>query len=201
MIFNTDSIETMDKRYRAHFINGLSGYKSANLLGTCDGKQRTNLCVVSSFIHLGAHPPIMAYINRPHSVSRHSLENIIETGFFSCNHIDSSMLQAAHQTSARYPREQSEFDATGLTPQWLENFPAPFVQESEIKIGLSYIEHITLPNGTLMIIGAIEKVVIPESLIDEDGSIKLTQSDTLALSGLDAYSKVNDVTRLPYAKA
>lgn len=200
MIFSAARIEAMEKRYRAHFINGLSGYKSANLLGSCNALQATNLAMVSSFIHLGAHPPLMAYINRPHTVTRDSLENIIETGFFTCNHVNESIFRAAHQTSARYRPEQSEFDASGLTAQWLEDFPAPFVQESEIKIGLAYQQHITLPNDTVMVIGAIEKVVIPESLIADDGAIKLSESGTMAVSGLDSYSKVNDASRLPYAK-
>lgn len=200
MIFSAATIEAMEKRYRAHFINGLSGYKSANLLGSCNALQATNLAMVSSFIHLGAHPPLMAYINRPHTVTRDSLENIIETGFFTCNHVNESIFRAAHQTSARYRPEQSEFDASGLTAQWLEDFPAPFVQESEIKIGLAYQQHITLPNDTVMVIGAIEKVVIPESLIADDGAIKLSESGTMAVSGLDSYSKVNDASRLPYAK-
>lgn len=201
MILDEAAIEAMEKRYRANFINGLTGYKSANLLGTCDAKQQTNLSVVSSFVHLGAHPPLMAYINRPHLVPRHSFENILETGFFTCNHIGDSIMQAAHQTSARYPKTQSEFEATGLTAEWLEGFPAPFVAESQIKIGLAYLQHVLLPNETLMVIGEVRRVVIPDELVEADGAIKLADSGSLAVSGLDTYCKVTEATRLPYAKA
>ena len=36
-------IDAMAQRFRANFINSLSGYKSANLVGTCNEQQQTNL--------------------------------------------------------------------------------------------------------------------------------------------------------------
>jgi hypothetical protein len=43
------------------------------------------------------------------------LENILETNFYTINHINKSSYKKAHQTSARYPKEVSEFEAVGLT--------------------------------------------------------------------------------------
>ena len=34
-------IDAMAQRFRANFINSLSGYKSANLVGTCNEQQQT----------------------------------------------------------------------------------------------------------------------------------------------------------------
>jgi len=53
----------MKQRQRAHFINSLSGFKSANLIGTQSNAGMTNVSIVSSVIHLGADPAYIAFIN------------------------------------------------------------------------------------------------------------------------------------------
>ena len=95
MYFSKNTIENLDSRYRAHFINSLSGFKSANLIGTQDNQGHTNLAIVSSVFHLGAHPPLVGMIIRPHSVPRHTLENILETGFYTINHVNKTIYQQA----------------------------------------------------------------------------------------------------------
>ena len=57
-------------------------------------------------------------IIRPNSVNRHTLENIMETNCYTINHINKDIYKKAHQTSARYPKEISEFDAVGLTQEF-----------------------------------------------------------------------------------
>jgi flavin reductase (DIM6/NTAB) family NADH-FMN oxidoreductase RutF len=200
VIVESHDIDNMSKVFRAHFVNSLSGYKSANLLGSSDALGNTNLAMISSAFHLGADPALMGYINRPHSVSRHSLENIIENRFYTLNHVKEDMITASHQTSARYPKHQSEFTVSGLTEQWINDFPAPFVSESEIKIGLKYVEHHTLLNQAVLVIGTVVLVEFPGSIVRSDGSIDLIAADTVALSGLDTYSKVSEYKRMSYAK-
>ena len=78
-------IDAMAQRYRANFINSLSGYKSANLIGTCNEQQQTNLAIISSVVHIGANPPLMGMIMRPHTVTRDTLGNIKQTGLFTIN--------------------------------------------------------------------------------------------------------------------
>lgn len=101
-VYEKEAIVAMEKRYRATFVNSLSGFKSANLLGTSDTNQQTNLCIVSSVFHLGANPALMGVIIRPDTVPRDTLENIRATGFYTLNHVQKEMIVAAHQTSARY---------------------------------------------------------------------------------------------------
>ena len=52
--------------------------------------------------------------------------------------MNDDIFEQAHQTSARYKREESEFEKTGLTAQYTEDFAAPFVQEANIQIGLTF---------------------------------------------------------------
>jgi flavin reductase (DIM6/NTAB) family NADH-FMN oxidoreductase RutF len=134
--FSSSDILEMESRQRAAFINSLSGFKSASLIGSIDSNGNTNLAVFSSVVHLGSNPALIGFINRPDSTSRHTLENILETNCFTINHINAAIYKQAHQTSARYDKTISEFDATGLTPEFSKLLEAPYVRESQIKYGL-----------------------------------------------------------------
>lgn len=181
-------------------INSLSGFKAANLVATINTAGLTNLAIFSSAVHIGANPPLLGLVSRPHSVPRHTLENIMATEQFTINHVNSMIYKQAHQTSARY-RTQSEFEATGLTPEFIPDFKAPFVQEANIKIGLSLADIIDIKiNNTKMIIGQIEWISLPQNSVEQDGKINLEIADTIAISGLDTYHKTQQIERLAYAK-
>lgn len=191
----------MDQRFRASFFNSLGGFKSLTLVGTINGNQQTNLSAVSSVFHIGANPPLIGMIFRPDSVERHTLENIMETRQYTFNHVTEAFYKAAHQTSARYAREVSEFDACGFTPLFSGHIIAPYVQQSPIKIGLELVERIYLKiNGTVMILGKIVETMVPEICISADGFVDLELAGTLTVSGLDSYHTTNKLLRLPYAK-
>lgn len=199
---DTSTIEGMEKRQRVKFINSLPGFKSLNLIGTVDGEGATNLSIVSTVTHLGSNPPLLGYISRPPSVDRHTLTNILETGVYTFNQVSASIYQFAHQTSARYPKAVSEFDAVGLTPEQRDGFVAPFVEASSVKMALSLVETVDIPaNGTVLVIGRITDVYLDEALLGIDGNIDLEKANTLAGTGLDGYFRPHLLERLPYAKA
>lgn len=201
MYFDSQQLAAMPNRRRAAFINSLSGFKSANLIGTADANGHTNLAIMSSVVHLGSHPPLLALVVRPGGEERHTLANILSTGFFSINHVTAPMVAAAHQTAARYEQDVSEFDATGLTPLWLDDFPAPLVGEATVKLGLQLREHQQLRiNNTHLVIGEIVLADIPAENLLEDGSLDLGQCGTVALTGLDTYHQPAPVKRMAYAK-
>jgi flavin reductase (DIM6/NTAB) family NADH-FMN oxidoreductase RutF len=201
MNFTKDDISKLDERFRAKLINSVSGYKSANLVGTVSDDQQTNLSVVSSVFHLGANPPLLGMIFRPHTVPRHTLENILSTELYTLNHINEAITRQAHQTSARYPREQSEFLATGLQEEYIDHFRAPFVKEANVKLAMKYRQHqvITL-NNTVMLIGEIEAIHLTLDCLEEDGHVDLEKAKTVCISGLDSYSYPQLISRYPYAK-
>ena len=107
--FTYNEIMQFEQRFRAMFINSIGGFKSVVLIGSKNKARQTNLAIFNSLVHLGANPPLVGFIIRPDSVERHTLNNIIETGVFTINHIRQSFFINAHQTSARYPKEISEF--------------------------------------------------------------------------------------------
>ena len=191
----------MKDRYRAHLINSLSGFKSANLIGTVNKQGQINLAMFSSVIHLGASPALVGFITRPHSVTRHTLENIKQTKQYTINQVSESFYTAAHQTSARYTREQNEFDETGLTEYYHKDYRAPFVQQSKIKYALTLREimPITL-NNTQLVIGEITDIFCDEQAISGDGYIDIEFLNTVSISGLDSYHSNKRLSRLSYAK-
>ena len=63
--FSGEDIGAMASRRRAAFVNSLSGFKSANLVGSADRQGHTNLAIMSSAVHLGSHPPLLALVIRP----------------------------------------------------------------------------------------------------------------------------------------
>jgi flavin reductase (DIM6/NTAB) family NADH-FMN oxidoreductase RutF len=194
-------IAGMEKLYRTNFVNSLPGFKSACLIGTVDRHGSTNLAIFSSVVHIGAHPPLMGFILRPTSVPRHTYAHIRDTGVFTINHVHAGIHAQAHQTSARYPDGVSEFDACGLTPEYTPAISAPYVGESRIRIGLEFVEEVPIQaNNTLLIIGGVVEVIVPDALIRRDGTIDIEGAETVAVSALDGYHTTCLIERLSYAK-
>ncbi len=191
----------MEKRLRGNLINSAGGFKSVCLIGTIDKAGQTNLAIFSSIVHLGASPPLIAFIVRPDSVERNTLDNILETGYYTINHLNESIYVKGHQTSARYPKEISEFDAVSLTTVYKDEFLAPYVKESNIQLGIKFKERTDLTiNGTILIIGQIEHIYFPKECLCEDSFLDLEKANSITCSGLDSYHKTMRLERLSYAK-
>jgi flavin reductase (DIM6/NTAB) family NADH-FMN oxidoreductase RutF len=201
MKFTQLDIKALENHERALFINSLSGFKSANLVGTANTAKLSNLAIVSSVVHLGANPPLLGMVMRPQPFPCGTLKNILDTGVYTLNHVNTAIHEQAHQTSARYPEDISEFDVVGLSEQWEDNFKAPFVQESHIKIGMEFREHHSFDiNGTEFIIGEIVSIEMPDGIVAEDGFVSLEKAGTLAISSLDTYHSTQTLASLSYAK-
>ncbi|RMG29627.1 MAG: flavin oxidoreductase [Bacteroidetes bacterium] len=194
-------INAMEKRRRVQFANSLPGLKSAQLIGTINQHAQTNLAIFSSFLHVGSSPPLYGFITRPTTVARHTYQNIRSTSFYTVNHIHHTLYRQAHQTSARYEAHISEFDACGFTPEFKAGFPAPFVAESHIQLGLKYVEeHPIAANGTILLVGELLELWVPPGYLGEDGYVDAEAAGSVGVSGLDSYHLTNRLERLPYAK-
>lgn len=201
MIINKEDIEQFEQRYRTAFINSLAGFRQAVLVGTKSIVGSSNLAIFNSLIHLGANPPLFGLINRPDSVQRDTLQNIIETKEYTLNYIQSAQYEKAHRTSARYDKGISEFEKVGLEELYHPFCKAPFVKDAVVKIAMRLEEIIPIPiNGTILIIGSIMQVAIDNEMIENDGFVDLSKRDVLISQGLDAYFVSKPIGRLPYAK-
>lgn len=200
--YDFKDILSLEKYYRVSLINKISGLKSANLIGTKNNNDISNLAIFNSVIHIGANPPFLGFIMRPLAVDRHTYSNIKENGYFTINQVSTEIHKEAHMTSAKFSKEISEFDECGLTDIYIDDFPAPFVKESKVKIGLSFQEeHLISVNKTILIIGRIEKIILPDDAIKEDGDIDLESLNTVGVGGLDTYYECKRLARYEYARA
>jgi len=202
--WDREGLAALPQRHRARLVNSLSGYKSANLVGTADADGVPACCIVSSVVHLGSNPALLGVVFRPPGDDSHNYHNLASTGYFTLSHVTEAIHEAAHQTSARYAAGVSEFDAVGLTPHWYgegeARFPAPAVAESPVRIGLTVEENLLLPNRCRFAIGAIQWVDVDEALLCTDGFLDLAEAGTIAIGGLDAYHTADRLARLSYAK-
>ncbi len=197
-----DTIKTWERFYRANFINCLSGFKSANLIGTVNKEGQPNLAIFSSVVHLGADPALIGFINRPLAAAPHTINNIEATGVYTINHINPSFVAKAHQTSAKYSVEINEFEAVGLTEQFIHPIIAPFVAESNLKFALKLVEIVPIKhNNTFFVIGEISDVIVPKELVTADGFINIDEAESMACLGLDSYYTATRMNRFGYAKA
>ena len=170
-------------------------------MGTQSSTGIANLAIFNSLIHLGADPALFGLISRPDTVPRDTLQNIIDTKTYTLNFIGAEHYKKAHQTSARYHKEVSEFEQVGFTPQYETVCAAPFVAEADVKIAMQFEQSIPIPlNGTILIIGSILQVDIAEGLVEADGFVNLSSANILISQGLDAYFVAAPIGRLAYAK-
>jgi flavin reductase (DIM6/NTAB) family NADH-FMN oxidoreductase RutF len=201
MIITQENIKSFEQRYRATFINSLAGFKQAVLVGTVSTEGNTNLAIFNSLIHIGANPALYGLLFRPDTVKRDTLANILDTKQYTLNYVSTADFEKAHQTSAKYEAGVSEFAAVGFTEAFAEDFKAPFVQEAVVKIGMHLEDRIDIQiNGTILVIGSIQRIELSENLVRKDGFVALEKADVLACTGLDAYYGANFLGRLAYAR-
>jgi flavin reductase (DIM6/NTAB) family NADH-FMN oxidoreductase RutF len=201
MIIKQKEIENFDQRYRTTFVNSLGGFRQALLVGTKSKEGHSNLAIFNSLMHIGANPALFGLISRPDSVPRDTLENISDTGEYTLNFVKSSDHKKAHQTSARYYKNISEFEQVGFEEYYFADCDAPAVREAVVKIAMKLEEKIPIRlNGTIMIIGSIQQIEIQDGLICEDGFVSLSDAQVLISQGLDAYFDSKFIGREPYAK-
>lgn len=196
----TEDILGLEKRFRANLMNYMSGFKSANLIGTMDTTGHTNLAIFNSVVHIGATPPYLGFILRPLTVERHTFANIQAMQHYTINHIHTNIYRQAHQTAAKYDKTVSEFEAVGLTPMFTD-LKAPYVQEAKLKLGLALQEVKEIEcNKTLLVIGKVIELWLPKDSYDSAGHLDLSQLQEVAIGGLDTYYSTTKLERLAYAK-
>lgn len=201
MLYSKDDITKLDRVERLKIINAVTGIKPANLIGTINNEGVTNLAIFSSVIHLGSNPPLLGFILRPTGdVPRHTFENILQNGVYTINHIHPEFIKNGHYTSGKFDASISEFKRCGLQEEFINDFKAPFVKESNFKMGLSFKQTIDIPlNGTTLVIGEIEHLQLPENAF-VDGDIDLQVTETVGISGLNSYYSLQKLASFPYVR-
>ena len=196
-------IKDLNRIKRLRLMNSITGIKSANLIGTLSESGNTNLAIFSSVVHLGSDPALIGFVMRPNNnVKRDTLNNILETKYFTINHVHSNFVEKAHYTSLNFNQDQSEFDYCNLESCYIDNYFPPFVKVSKVKIGLKLHEIIPIKsNGCKFIIGEVEHVLIDDSIdLLTDGTINLEESNSVGVGGLNSYYTMNKIAELPFPR-
>lgn len=202
MHFTASDITNLDRVTRLNLMNSITGIKPANLVGSRSINGDTNLAIFSSVVHLGSNPALLGFVLRPKGeVRRHTFENIMETGIYTLNAVSVDTTKQAHFTSAKFPSEVCEFDKSGLTKEYIEDFNAPFVMESPIKIGLQFVEEIPIKsNGTQLIVGEVKHLILPELAKADGGHLNLETIGVSGISGLNSYYELKKIAQYPYVR-
>jgi flavin reductase (DIM6/NTAB) family NADH-FMN oxidoreductase RutF len=200
--FSVSELEEMDQRFRSNLINSIYGPKPTFLIGTKNTENQENLAIFNSIVHLGANPALVGFIQRPLISTSHTYRNIIESGFYTLNQLNENMLPQAHFTAAKFEDDQSEFEKCGFTPEYSEDFIAPYVLESFVQIGVRFVEeHHLKVNDTRLIIGQIEEIRIKnENSLAVNGIINHELNLVANAAGLESYYKTKFIQNLPHPK-
>lgn len=201
MKIDKQGIEELDRKYRLNLINSLSGIKSANLIGTSSKDGRDNVAIFSSVVHIGSSPAHLGFIMRPQEEHpSDTFRNIQECSYYTINHVAESFIEKAHCTSAKLDGEVSEFERMNLGKEFLEDFEAPFVVESSVKIGMKHVESIPLFNGCYFVIGSVELVIAADHVVNDKGQLDLSEYACAGISGLNTYYGLKKLAVFPYVR-
>ncbi len=199
--YSQEDLKQLEHLFKINLINSCSGYKSANLIGTKSSDGISNVAVFSSVTHVGSDPAILGFFMRPTTVMRNTYQNIKTSNQYTINPIFEAIIEDAHHTSAKYDGGISEFDVTKLEEDYKDQFLAPFVKNAPLQLAMQFVEEYPIKaNNTILIIGEIKKLYVPDTLIEQDGFINLAKAKVAAINGLDGYSIPNLKTRLDYQR-
>ena len=203
MHLSKEQIQGLERIYRLNLVNSITGIKPANLIGTRSENGISNVAIFSSVVHLGSNPALIGMVFRPQTANMFdTYRNILETELYTINHVSLSKTENAHFTSAKFEAKESEFEKCGFTEEYLEGFQAPFVKESSIKLGLKLQEMIPIElNGTILAIGSVEHLFVPDHVLAENGFIDLGKAESVGISGVNSYYRLEKVADYPYAKS
>ena len=202
MHLTKEQIKQTSRIKRLNIINSITGVKPANLIGSISMNGHSNLAIFSSIVHLGSNPALLGFILRPqHEVRRDTYDNIMQTKYYTINHIPSDYIENAHYTSAKFDKDDSEFERCKFTEEYLFDFDAPFVKESRVKIGLKLEEMLPIElNKCVMVIGSIHHLWVDDVAVEDDGQINLELLDDIGIGGLNSYYKLKRIAQFPYAR-
>lgn len=199
---NQQDLQNYERFYRGNLVNSITGFKSANLLATRSKSGVDNVAIFSSVTHLGSDPALFSFVQRPLGYGvGHTYYNLKETGKISLNHIPISLIHQAHQCSAKYDSDVSEFDELDIKKIERQGFNVPFVKDSPVQLAAEYVnEYFLKENNCILVICKITDVFLQPELLHADGWVDLGKAGTVTINGLDGYAVAKTDKRLSYAQ-
>ena len=198
--FTKSNIKDLEKVKRLNIINSITGIKPGNLIGTISKEKITNLAIFSSVIHLGSNPALLGFILRPQErVRRDTYNNILENGSYTINHLPKNLTLNGHYTSAKFDEDISEFEMCKIEEEFIDDFYAPFVKESNLKLGMELKEVIPIKsNESTLVVGEVKQIYTKKEYLKDDFMFDLEKANSVAIGGLNEYFTISNFAKFPH---
>ena len=154
----------------------------------------TNLAPFSYFNAISSEPPLIGIaISDRMDDPKDTLRNIRETLEFVVNIVSEPLLDAMVRTAGEWPRQVSEFGASGLTPTSSERVKPPYVAESPLQLECLLHREIALGNSFL-IVGEVVLARVRDDLLS-DGRVDPTRLAPVGRLGGELYAGLGPVLK------
>lgn len=162
-----------------------------------DGVQ--NVAPFSYFNAVSSSPPTIAFsVSRRQGELKDTLRNIEHSGEFVVNIVDDAIAEQMNATSADFPPEISEFQATGLTPIASDLVCAPRVGEAPVSLECKLVQIVDIgqgPRRSALIIGEVVLFHVRDGLYS-NGRIDPQRLKAVGRLGGNLYSRTWEIFEL-----
>lgn len=156
-----------------------------------------NLAPFSFFTAVSANPPVICFcpVRRPGPAPhKDTLSNILSTGEFVVNIVSEEFASQMNATSAEFPPEVDEFEASGLTPVPSDLVRPPRVAESHVQMECRLyltIEIGELPGSGNLVLGEVVRFHVDDPYFD-DFKIDPEKLRPIGRMGGSTYTRTTD---------
>ena len=175
-----------------HFMIGVVVPRPIAFVSTVSAGGAFNVAPFSYFNAITNRPPLVGIsINRRSGEPKDTARNIQETGDFVVNVVSEALLERAVRASGDWPKDEDEFDLTGLTPVKSDLVRSPRVGESPVSLECRLHRVIELGDA-FFTVGEIVRAHVADEVLT-DGRVDIAKLRPAGRLGGDGYSIVRDV--------
>ena len=176
-------------------LSSAVGPRPIAFASTLDKDGRPNLSPYSFFNVFSSNPPVVIFspVRRGRdNTTKHTLDNILETGEVVINSVNYAMVQQMSLTSTEYDAGVDEFVKGGFTKEASEIVKPFRVKESPVQFECKVKDVIALGNeggaGNLVICEVV-KIHVHKEFLTEDGTVNERKLDLVARMGGNWYTR------------
>lgn len=147
-----------------------------------------NLAPFSSYNYVSSRKPVVVFNspNEAHGGPKDTARNARETGEFAVNVVTEPLIAEMDRTSERFPPEESEFDAVGVTRAACRRIDPPRVADAAVTMECTLHDSLSV-HDRLMILGDVEYVHADEEVLT-DGKVDMLKLPTVGRLGGPYYT-------------
>ncbi len=166
------------------------------LVSTIGPEGIQNVAPFSFFNAVSSSPPTIAVsVSRRQGELKDTLRNIEHSGDFVVNIVDDNIAEQMNATSADFPPEISEFQATGLTPVAGDRVAAPRVEEAPVSLECKLVQIVEIgqgPRRSALIIGEVILFHVRDGLFS-NGRVDPQRLKAVGRLGGNLYSHTREI--------